>query len=233
MIGISLVRIATLTAIVASLLATPVKADIFTEPMGFAVAENSEQGVKWIVAFGAITPDTPLAFEVFARTIKTKGMWIVFNSGGGNIVPALILGELIRKHGFNTDVAMTLLRGQGKDSLMPGYCLSACGYAFLGGVQRNVHDGSLIGYHQFYLDPKDKTDPKTEAQAAEAVTWEIAQYLERMGIDGKLLTLASATPPSDYYEPDSDELIELHIVTGHKAEGDSDTKPAGDAPSNS
>jgi hypothetical protein len=125
-----------------------------------------------------------------------------------------------------------LLRGEGKDSLMPGYCLSACGYAFLGGVQRNVQDGSLIGYHQFYRDPENKNDAKSEAQEAEVVTGYIALYLERMGIDGKLLTLASAIPPTDYYEPDSDELIEMHIVTGHKTEEDSDTEPAGAAPNN-
>jgi hypothetical protein len=189
------------------------RADVFDEPMVFVLAENSRHDMQWIAAIGTITMDTPAAFEKFAKTVKRKGMWIEFSSPGGSVVASLQLGEMIRERGFNTDVAFTILRGHGKDSLAPGYCLSACGYAFLGGVKRDVQERSVLGYHQFFRDPKVKMDAATDAAMSKQVTAYIAIYLNRMGVGAKLLDLASKTKPTDYYEPDSDERIKLHIVT--------------------
>jgi hypothetical protein len=208
-----------LAAIVFPVISKPVRADIFDEPMVFLLAENKRHKLQWIAAVGTITTDTPAAFEKFAQTVKRKSPWVVFNSPGGNLVASLELGEMIRRHGYNTDVAFTVLHGHGKDSLVPGYCLSACGYAFLGGVKRDLQEGSVLGYHRFFFDdPEVKLDAETDAAMTELLTDYIAHYLQHMGIGARLLDLASATKPTDYYEPDGDERIELHIVTGHEAE---------------
>lgn len=208
--------------------------NIFEQPMMFRLAENSRHEVTWISAIGTITITTPTDFERFAKTVKSKNIWVEFTSPGGQVIPALLLGEMIRQHGFNSDVAMTIARGQGKDRLVPGFCFSACGYAFLGGVKRKVQDGSVLGYHQVYRDPKFKVDEKTEAAMIKSVTGFVEKYLARMGVDGELLGLATATKPTDYYEPDSDELVKLRIVTGKKIaedpEDDVDTKPAAKTP---
>ena len=208
--------------------------NIFEQPMMFRLAENNQHDVEWISAIGTITLETPAAFERFARTVKGKNLWIEFTSPGGKVVPALILGDMIRQGGFNSDVAMTVARGHGKDRLVPGFCFSACGYAFLGGVKRKIQDGSVIGYHQVYRDPKAEVDAQTEAAMIKSVTGYVERYLTRMGIDSELLGLASATKPTDYYEPDSDELVKLRIVTGKKAAADSEddleTKPAANTP---
>src|SRR5262245_51068919 len=129
-----------------ALASTAAKAQLFEEPMMFQLAENSEHNFKWVSAIGSITVDTPEAFERFAGTAKEKGLWIDFNSPGGTVIPALFLGELIRKHGFNADVGLTLFRGHGRDTLVPGFCMSACGYAFLGGVKREIQKDSILGY---------------------------------------------------------------------------------------
>ena len=204
--------------------ALPARAgDVFDEPMVFVLAENNRHHLQWIAAIGMITTDTPAAFEEFAKTVKRKGLWIEFSSPGGNVVASLELGELIRRGGYNTDVAFTVLQGHGKDSLMPGYCLSACGYAFLGGVKRDLQEGSVLGYHQFFFDDPDvEMDEKTGAEAAEILTHFIAGYLQRMGIGARLLDLASATKPTDYYEPNSHERIEMHIVTEDAEEAEED-----------
>jgi hypothetical protein len=210
-----------LAAIVLPVLPKPVwaGADVFDQPMIFILAENSRHDLQWIAAIGTITEDTPADFQKFTQAIKRKSMWIEFSSHGGNVVASLELGEMIRQRGYNTDVAFTILRGHGKDSLVPGYCYSACGYAFLGGVKRDVQEGSVLGYHQFYFDdPEVKLDAETDAAMTELLTHYIARYLQDMGIGARLLDIASATKPTDYYEPDSDELIELHIVTGHEEE---------------
>jgi hypothetical protein len=208
--------------------------NIFEQPMMFRLAENKQHDIKWISAVGTITLDTPVAFERFVKTVKGKNLWIEFTSPGGKVVPALILGDMIRQKGFNSDIAMTVARGQGKDRLVPGFCFSACGYAFLGGVKRKIQDGSVIGYHQVYPDPKLEVDAQTEAAMIKSVTGHVERYLTRMGVDSEILVLASATGPTDYYEPDSEELVKLRIVTGGKSAGDLEgaavTQPAAKSP---
>src|SRR5262245_7926999 len=73
--------------------------NIFEQPMMFRLAENKQHDVKWISAIGTITLDTPMAFERFAKTVKGKNLWIEFTSPGGKVVPALILGDMIRQRG--------------------------------------------------------------------------------------------------------------------------------------
>lgn len=208
--------------------------NIFEQPMMFRMAENKQHDVEWISAVGRITLETPAAFERFARAVKGKDLWIEFTSPGGKVVPALILGDMIRQKGFNTDVAMTIARGNGKDKLVPGFCFSACGYAFLGGVKRKIQDGSVIGYHQVYPDPKVEIDAQTKAAMIKSVMGHVEKYLTRMGVDSEILELAAATKPTDYYEPDSGELVKLRIVTGKKAAedpaDDAKTKPAAKTP---
>ncbi len=195
--------VAALAVLIVSDASAAEEENIFERPMTFRLAENSQHDVTWISAIGTITIETPAEFERFAKTVKKKNMWIEFTSPGGKVVAALVLGEMIRRNGFNSDVAMTIARGHGKDKLMPGFCFSACGYAFLGGVKRKIQEGSVLGYHQVYRDPKTNVDEKTEAAMIKSVTSHVEKYLLRMGIDGELLDLASATKPTDYYEPDS------------------------------
>ena len=229
------IRIVALAIAAVAIPWTPVSARRFEEPMMFRLAENSAHNLQWIAAIGTITVDTPDAFERFAKTLKTERLWVVFNSPGGKVIPALQLGELIRKHGFNSDVALTVFRGHGKDKLVPGFCMSACGYAFLGGVKREIQEGSLLGYHEIYRDPSVKLDEATNARIIKAINGYIMIYLGKMGVHHGLLKMASKEKPDEYYEPDADELIEFRIVTGRKSDAKPDTKPGpvGSAPNTS
>lgn len=201
-------------------------------PMVFKLQANTKHKLTWISATGAITEQTPVKFEKFTKTLDKKGLWIVFHSPGGLVVPALRLGKLIRDGGFRTDVAFTLSEGSGKDRLVPGACLSACAYAFLGGVERDIQEGSLLGYHRFYMDPREKPDPKNDAYTKEVVTEYLKFYVKHMGIGSELLDRAMATEPTDYYEPTEDDRVRLRIVTvGVEAgneDADEDKAPAAD-----
>jgi len=61
---------------------------------------------------------------------------VVFNSAGGTPNIAYSYAELIRKNGFDTEVAKQ------------GLCSSACTYAFLGGNRRFIDDKARFGVHQ-------------------------------------------------------------------------------------
>ena len=61
---------------------------------------------------------------------------VVFNSAGGVPNIAYSYAELIRKNGFDTEVAKQ------------GLCSSACAYAFLGGGRRFIDDKARFGVHQ-------------------------------------------------------------------------------------
>jgi hypothetical protein len=199
-------------------------------PMVFKLQVNTKHTLTWISAIGTITEETPAKFETFKKSLDKKGLWIVFHSPGGLVVPALRLGKLIRDGGFRTDVAFTLSEGNSRDKLVPGACLSACAYAFLGGVERDIQEGSLLGYHRFYMDPRVKPDPKNDAYAKEVLTKYLEHYVKHMGIGPELLDRAMATDPTDYYEPTEEDRIRLRIITvdveTDNEDADEDNAPA-------
>lgn len=61
---------------------------------------------------------------------------VLFNSAGGIPNIAYSYAELIRKNGFDTEVAKQ------------GLCASACAYAFIGGERRFVDEKARFGVHQ-------------------------------------------------------------------------------------
>jgi hypothetical protein len=85
-----------------------------------------------------------------------------------------------------------------------GICFSACAYAFLGGVTREIDTKGLFGLHQFRSQRSNKND-KGEASTQIAVAL-LAQYLDEMGIDRKVLDIASIIPSKDI------QILPLHIA---------------------
>jgi hypothetical protein len=87
-----------------------------------------------------------------------------------------------------------------------GICFSACAYAFLGGVGREVGENGIYGVHQFRsLNGMFK---ESDTQVAMTV---LATYLDEMSIDRKLLDLASVTPTVDIEPITSDIARKLNI----------------------
>ena len=132
-----------------------------------------------VMAVGQIDKDTPNQFASFANGLP-QGTWIALSSPGGNLVGGLKLGMLIREMGFNTTISST--------DHSPPNCISACAYAFAGGLSRHLSEGSKYGIHQFKGTVKEIGD--SESQKVSAT---IAKYLDQMGVDRHLLDYAQVT----------------------------------------
>lgn len=132
-----------------------------------------------VLAVGQIDKDTPTQFSAFASGLP-QGTWVALSSPGGSLVGGLKLGLLIREMGFNTTIGST--------DYSPPNCMSACAYAFAGGVSRHLSEGSKYGLHQFKGTEKAIGDDQSQKISAT-----IANYLDQMGVDRHLLDYAQVT----------------------------------------
>jgi hypothetical protein len=132
-----------------------------------------------ILATGQIDKETPGQFKSFAKDF-TRGTWVAISSPGGNLIGGMQLGIAIRELGFNTTI--------GNTDYSPPDCLSACAYAFAGGVSRRLTPGSRYGLHQFR-----GTDQAINTEDTQKISATLAKYLDAMGVDRKLLDYAQMT----------------------------------------
>ena len=98
-----------------------------------------------IFADGDFTVDTPDALRAFLkRSIYTPDTVIYLNSLGGDLGAGMEVGKVIREAHLNTGVARNTRDPAQANTIdldaysrvYPGYCVSACSLAFLGGVSR-------------------------------------------------------------------------------------------------
>lgn len=132
-----------------------------------------------ILAVGQIDKQTPEQFKTIAKDFP-PGTWVALTSPGGSLISAMRLGQQIREAGFNTTIGST--------DYSPPNCLSACAYAFAGGISRHLPEGSKYGIHQF--KGMDKALNEEESQKISAT---IGTYLDVMGVDRHLLDYAQVT----------------------------------------
>ncbi|WP_237478364.1 hypothetical protein [Lichenibacterium dinghuense] len=102
---------------------------------------------------------------------------VILNSPGGLILPALRIGDTIRRGGLATVV-------------MPGeLCASACGDIWLAGIHRILPEGARVGFHGIYGN-----DGKTLTMTG-AGNGLVGAYLARMGYSDSTVVLATAERP--------------------------------------
>lgn len=163
-----------------------------------------------VLASGEIEKDTAAEFKAFIKTNGiAPGATVVFDSPGGFLLQGLALGEAIREAGLYTAVGRfdrvtgRLVRGS--------QCVSACAYAFLGGVQRDVAEHARLGVHQFAC----AADAAGELSVsdAQALMGLIAIYMEKMVGKTTVLSLAAATPAKSTYWLSPHELRSYRVVT--------------------
>ncbi len=169
-------------------------------------------GCKWISATGRIGPNTDKRFMEFVREnpiITGPTLFdgsgghlpISLNSPGGNLAAGIRLGRLFRALGLSTEVS--------KNDI----CASACVYAYLGGTKRSA-EGKLA-VHQFYVsNPKSVfSGSEFTAQMSEqqAVIGYLMDYLLEMGIDARLLAVASKVNPGTIKVLSGTEIIDFGL----------------------
>ena len=132
-----------------------------------------------VLAEGPIDKETLSQFKEFTFKLP-PGTWIALTSPGGNLVAGMQLGAVIRERGFNTTIGSSDYSGNG--------CLSACAYAFLGGLSRFIPPNGRYGLHQFR--GLEKEIGTSDTQKLSAV---LAKYMDSMGVDRRLLDIAQLT----------------------------------------
>ena len=132
-----------------------------------------------VLAEGTINKQTPAVFKKFSQQLPA-GTWIAFTSPGGSLVGGMQLGVLIREQGFNTTLGST--------DYSATSCLSACAYAFLGGLSRFIPPNGRYGLHQFRGSEKELGAADTQKLSAI-----LAKYIDAMGVDRRLLDIAQLT----------------------------------------
>ena len=140
---------------------------------------------------GEITLGDEIAFEKATRGLEDA--LVVFNSPGGDLIPGLKIGLVIRDLGF--------------DTLVPdGYeCASACALAWLGGGNRAMGGEGYVGFHAAYIEVGNRAQ---EDGAGNAL---IGAYLHELGLSYDTIFFLTSSPPDGMYWLTFDDAIELGI----------------------
>ncbi|MES0179019.1 hypothetical protein NKJ86_10525 [Mesorhizobium sp. M0025] len=167
---------------------------------------------EFMVAEGTIEDDSVDDFR------KLGGPGLVYlNSEGGSLMGALALGNEFRKQGIRTIVGAAVPRSDNpdvQDVSGEGVCLSACTYAFLGGVERTVPAGAKYGIHSFTSEAKPGSDASFSAADitnAQILTGILLEYTQRMGADPILVKMASGQAADSMSYLSETELEQLRV----------------------
>lgn len=172
-------------------------------------------GCTWTAAEGVITLNTPERLRDYLDEHETGEF--VFNSPGGNLVAALQMGLMIREAKGSTSVGRSMPEPEydGYYSRQPGQCVSACSFAFLGGVARNAAAG-VLGVHQFYNEvalekPEEPIYSALDLSTNQLLSALLINYAVEMGVDPRFISKASSVSPTSVHFLDDQELEEWKV----------------------
>jgi hypothetical protein len=129
---------------------------------------------------------------------------VVLSSPGGDLMQALIMGEVIRARGLVTAVGTFDSSGH----LRPSYCASACIIAYAGSQIRTGVPGSMLGVHRFTTTGAGR-DPVADTQRTTGI---VLSYMTKMGVSPTLVEAMSAT--DDVHWLSEQEARGMKLVTG-------------------
>lgn len=178
------------------------------KPMEFTIGSEPQRCGDpgcggWINAIGEITPSTPSEFEAFLAQTPYPPLAIRFTSPGGSLIAGIKLGEIIRKHKFNTETIM---------------CASACAYAFFGGIERSfVDENSKLGVHRFYhskalQNPTLQQFSGSDLDDTQQLMAGLLLYAMKMDIDLRILAIAAEAGPEEMRWLSLEEARELRVI---------------------
>jgi hypothetical protein len=139
----------------------------------------------------------------------------------------LRLGSFIRERRLNTIVGLVENIPSPQD-LIVGDCLSACTFAFLGGIDRFIPYDITNGRTRFGLHRCFAATPTVNSQDAMQIgqirTAQILQYVTAMGADPNLIQEMIKAGPGQMDLMSEDQLVALHVVTRVEVCGDQSGK---------
>lgn len=126
---------------------------------------------------------------------------VVLHSSGGSVGQALAIGRALRMAGMNSGVASG------------DFCLSACPYMLMGGVERVVSRDAKVGVHQHYYGETSYLPAFLAVEDIQRSQAGVLLYLDEMGVDPLMMAAAMATPPQDIYVMVAEELTDWAVAT--------------------
>lgn len=162
-----------------------------------------------IAAEGEIDNDTADRFVTFLSDhLQDRDLRpvILIQSPGGTVIGAMQLGTVFRHIGAAVIVGSARPMGNGEEArVVPGACLSACVYAFAGGVRRVVPPVSRLGIHRMVINERVFGPDGAETRkifGSKDIVASLAAYTRAMGVDPRMIDYAETISPD-----------QLHIVT--------------------
>jgi tetratricopeptide (TPR) repeat protein len=212
-------------------------------PMIFAVAQGPTDVCgpgcsEWIVADGAFDKGIEKRFRSFLGTLKGRKLPIFFNSTGGSMNQSYLIGRILRERKMIASVGATLpdscrvslvmdetcresvrtsaaLKAQLRTN--GAFCHSACVYALMGGADRQIPAGALVGVHApISAPPKVAPPPQVIAEAEARLHAARRRYASQMGVDPDLVELADKTPHASLHILTRDEIVRFRMETPRK-----------------
>lgn len=116
---------------------------------------------------GTITNQDAKTFESAIQDLGSRRLYVRFDSAGGDVLAAMHMGRLIRKHDGVTVISV------------PSKCYSACALLFIAGVMR--HNLGELGLHRPYQVAVLKDRQSNDKQPPRLLTL-IKQYVAEMGV---------------------------------------------------
>ncbi|MBB4124326.1 hypothetical protein [Martelella radicis] len=192
---------------------------VFSETPAEAIELSAirRNAVTTIVMAGDIEPGDAEKFRAFWDTSEfdTFNYVVAMDSPGGSLWDGLDIGSFLRERGAETVVTRygPLAPGEDEFSYREEHagagCYSACAFAFMGGVKRDVPDGNKIGFHQF---SNSDGASNSNLMSTLTVTAILNSYLRDMGAAPQLTDFMMKTGPDDMFIPDNAQLLWLGIV---------------------
>ena len=172
-------------------------------PVGAVNGVCGRKCTEIISAEGEITNDTADAFLQFLTAHVNDNAVrpvVLLESPGGTVVGAMQLGMMFRKIGAAVIVAEAVGDAQRQEvRVAPGLCMSACVYAFFGGVKRVIPSISKLGIHRMVIneDVQDASGSIVRQQVfgSEEIVSALSDYTRAMGIDPGVISFAEHIAP--------------------------------------
>ncbi|MGR3484091.1 MAG: hypothetical protein ACU0BF_01990 [Paracoccaceae bacterium] len=171
-------------------------------PSRLAFETREVEGERALLLVGEIAPgDSARLRDHLAGAGSTLPQTVLLDSPGGSVRDAIDIGRQLRAAGRDT-------------ALVPGaVCLSACPYAFAGGVSRLAAQDALLGVHQHYFGRNTALPAFLAVEDIQRGQGEVMGHLDTMGIDPMVMRLALLTPPDEIYLLTPQERTDFRLTT--------------------
>jgi hypothetical protein len=210
------------------------------EPMIFVVAHGAPNACgpgcsDWIAAEGMFDKGVEPRFRAFLAGLSGRNLPIFFDSYGGIIGEARVIGRILRERRMTASVGETLpdtcrtnkaadppcrkIMQESRDvkaklRTATASCHSSCIYALIGASSRNVPPDVFVGLHGSRPSATSiALASRPGAPTQEQIYAARKRYVLEMGVEPGLVDLADKTPPSSLHRMTRDEIARYGIET--------------------